>query len=217
MASTYKKICIIHTLDDSTNFLSSIGLLAPDEYIISGPEDEEVTELLEFLTKIEGSSLIIFLGHGHSSGLYCSHMDTYGVRTMINGLVGNKVFKNQDVILLSCNSAEFIKQLTTCRAVIGFGNILSSGKEVDNEAAILGKRRNLSDLDISTFNNYYVDAMKNAIELLIKNKINFKALPNWISYFINKSINSVLRQKEKQNRFEVAKLLFDFRNEILYK
>lgn len=217
MNNIYKKICIVHALDDSTEFLSSIGNLVPEEYIIAEPEDEAIKELLDYLKLLEQTSLIIFLGHGHSSGLYCSHAHIAGRRTMVNGTVGNNIFKNHDVLLLSCKSSEFIQQLTTCRSIIGFGNILSSLEEVENEERNVGKSRVLSEADISSFNHYYVDAIIKSLDLLIKNKINFKSLPKWISYFINKSINIVLREKEKDNRKDVARLLFDFRNEIIYK
>lgn len=217
MHNIYKKICIVHALDDSTAFLRDIRNLKPESYVVVGPENEDIDDLMEVLKSIEQSSLIIFLGHGHSSGLYCSDIERHGKRTMINAVVGNIVFKNHDVLLLSCNSNEFIQHLQTPRSVIGFGNILSSFFEVENEGRNAGEQRDLSSDDIDYFNSCYVEAVSKSLDLLINNKITFRALPKWIAYFINKSINFVLRNRDKDNRREVARLLFDFRNEILCK
>jgi len=217
MGNLYKKIALIHAFDDSTAFLKDFNKLAPDGYIKVGPETESIEAALKIVQGIEPSALIVFLGHGYSSGLYCPDVGAFGKRVMVNDVVGNKLFSNHDVVLLSCNSGEFIKHLNTYRAVIGFGNIISSLEEISSEAEYSGQFRNVEKDDIDYFNRSYVEAIMKSINLLINDKITFKTLPKWIAYFINKQVNYILRLKHKSNRMEVAKLFFEFRDEIIYK
>ncbi|MGQ3013461.1 MAG: hypothetical protein ACT6QS_07130 [Flavobacteriales bacterium] len=215
--NSYRNIVLIHALDDSTAFLSDFKELNPNGYIEVGPEEESISGALEQLRTVQPLSLIIFLGHGYSAGLGCLDVSTYERRTMINAEVANDIFSKHDVLLLSCKSGEFIQRLNTYNSVLGFGNILSSLAEVRVEAEYTGRFRDLSAEDIDYFNRTYVRAIMKSLKLLIDNRILFKMVPQRISYFINKEINLLLRQKNKDNRVEIATLLFEFRNEMVYK
>lgn len=218
MSSGYKNIVLIHSIDDSTAFLNCFKELAPDGYLLVEPNDESIHNVIEKVKSIQPLSLIIFLGHGHSFGLSSPKSETYKERIIINAVIGNNIFNKHDVLLLSCKSAEFIKHLNTYNSIIGFGNIISSLKEVTDEADyVTGKFRDLSADDIDYFNQSYVKAIMTSLTLLINMKITFGGLPQWISYFINKEINLVLRQRDKHNRIEIATLLFEFRNEMIHK
>ncbi len=100
--------------------------------------------------------------------------------------------------------------------MIGFGNILSSMEELSIEAEnATGIYRNLNEKDFENFNSSYINAIICSINLFLSNKINFEQIYQYIEFFINKDILSVLKNKEKDNRLEVSKLLFEFKNEMV--
>lgn len=218
MWSSYANILCIHAFDSTTEFLRGFERL-PVEYLIVEPDEQSILDILHRLDVIRGKgrSLIIFLGHGSSSLLYSPQTGAFARRTLINSTGGNTYFKNNDVLLLSCKSAEFIDKLSTYNQIIGFGNILSSIEEVSNDAEQSGVFRNLSKNDIEYFNEVYSQAIINCFGMTSINKIQFKNIPIWITYYINKEINIILRQMERQNRIELATLLFEFRNEMVYR
>ena len=45
----------------------------------------------------------------------------------------------------------------------------------------------------------------------------FKDVNKYIAFFINKCIVNVLKDKTNENRIELARLLFEFRDEIKYQ
>ena len=216
MLSKYHAIHCIHALDATTAFLGGFKNLDVT-YLAMEPDEESIEACIAHLKNIVSGSLIVFLGHGSSTGLYSPSTDFFPRRTIINDTVANKFFKGNDILLLSCKSAEFSKQLHTYNQVIGFGNILSSYHEVVGEAEHSGRFRDVDDTDIEYFNHCYATAIIHSLQLTISGRKKFEDLPRLIAYFVNKEINSVLRQKEKRNRIEVARLLFEFRNEMVYK
>ena len=101
--------------------------------------------------------------------------------------------------------------------MIGFGNILSSSKEVTLEAEMVtGIFRDLSEQDIEYFNHSYCYAVICALKKYQSGLYMSTDLPKLIEFFINQKINETLLNKETQNRVEIAKLLFEFRNEMDY-
>lgn len=117
---------------------------------------------------------------------------------------------------MSCNSNQFIQKLTTYKHIIGFGDILSSMEEVrirsEYEANIC-----ISDEDIKWFNNTYIQSIIKTLRHLLKAKIEFSEVSKYIEFYINKEINRILRDKTIINRKERAKLLFELKNEMLFK
>ncbi|QJB35927.1 hypothetical protein HF329_33305 [Chitinophaga oryzae] len=217
MGDLYSEVCCIHSLDESTNFLSSLGALFRDNYVKVDPSIESVNTALDTLRSLAPNSLIVFLGHGQSAGLYAPESIDFQKSIMINADLGNRIFTSHDVLMLSCKSGDFIRYLNTFRNIIGFGNIPSSLGEIHNEAETTGVFRNLSNEDVNHYNSIYVNAIINALKLLLVGKVTFDVIPKWISFFLNKEINSILREKDRPNRIELSKLLFEFRNEMVYK
>src|SRR5690606_7093609 len=101
---------------------------------------------------------------------------------------------------------------------IGFGNIISSKDEVKIDAENNNNIfRILKQDDIDVFNSMYCNAVIRSLLLFKNDTIMFNNIPQYIEYYINKDINKILRQKDKKNRIKVARLLFEFRNEMIYK
>lgn len=217
MLNDYKNIYCLHAIDDTTNFLTPFKELSEANYIPIEANANSVNNALEQIKAFEQVSLIIFLGHGQSGGLYSPESQDFSKQIMINSEIGNRLFENQDVILLCCRSSDYIHKLNTYRNIIGFGNILSSLGEVSIEADYSGHFRQLFQEDIDYYNSCYTKAIVNSVKLLMNNQIIFTVLVNYIEYYINKGINVILRNKNKPNRIELAKLLFEFKNEMTFK
>jgi len=211
----YKSIICLRPKDETTEFLNPIGELFGRNYHIVDDDDLSHDRVIELIKETEPTSLILFLGHGRSSALYSAETSNYKQRDFIK-IEHNNLFKDHNVFLLACRSEQFISRLKGYKNIIGFGNIISSRNEIMQEAESTGEFRDLEDSDIRLFNEMYVGAIDNAFRLVLADKIKFNQLYTYISFFINKNINSILRQASNPNKLELASLLFEFRNEMKY-
>lgn len=211
------KLYFIHALDESTSFLSVFQEEFQENFFVIEPNKESVDNSLKFLQSIPENSIVVFLGHGHSNGLNTPESNVFETYTFIDKSNVNELFKNKKVILLSCRSSGFISKITLAEEIIGFGNIISSTEEMRIEADLeTGHFRDLSKEDICYFNYSYCFAIINALNNYLKGSCSFKQLPTLIEYYINQKINETLLNKVIKNRVEIARLLFEFRNEMLY-
>lgn len=211
------KLFFLYALDDTTSFLNVFQKEFQEDFFVIEPNKESVDNSIKFLEKIPENSTVIFLGHGHSTGLYTPESNIFEKYTFIDKSNVNELLVNKKVILLSCRSSEFISKITSAEEIIGFGNILSSPEEMRIEADLVtGHFRDLSKDDIHYFNNSYCSAIINALHNYKKSSYNFKQLPTLIEFYINQKINETLLYKSTKNRVELAKLLFEFRNEMLH-
>lgn len=212
------KLYFIHALDDTTSFLNIFKEYFRKNFFTIEPNEKSVAESIEFLKQIPDDSLVIFLGHGHSSGLYTPEDNDFKKYTFIDSIKGNELFNNKNIILLSCRSSEFGTRITNANQFIGFGNIISSVEEIAIEAELeSGIYRDLDTNDIKYFNDTYCIAIINALKNLEKGLYAFNQIPKLIEFFVNQQINATLLNKELKNRVEIAKLLFEFRNEMIYR
>ncbi len=209
-------INVIYAFDETTRFMSVFIDYFYDNLFVIEASVDSIKESISFLEKIPAESLIVFLGHGHSTGLYTPESEYFERNIFIDSTLANDVFKDKLVILLTCNSNQFIKKIKNYKYIIGFGNILSSIKEVSLEAEIVtGKFRDLTKDDIEYFNNSYCQAVIGAINKFQSGLYKFTDLPKLIEFYINQRLNETLLKKEISNRIEIAKLLFEFRNEMI--
>jgi hypothetical protein len=209
---------IIHALDETTSFLEVFKAEFPQNYHVFLPTETSKKEILELLNHTPDNSLILFLGHGHSTGLYGPESLDFPQNIFIDSESGNILFKEKKVILLSCNSNQFVTRLNTQKEILGFGNILSSMEQLRNEVEN-GTRDNygtLSQEDIDYFNAIYCTAIIKAIKETIPKSVNtLKDITKKIEFLINKELNFLL--KNKQITKEFATLLFNFRNDMVLK
>lgn len=205
-------ILIVHALDETTQFLLPFKEEFSEFYWEIKADHSNIQDTLNKISQKPKNSVIVFLGHGHSTGLYAPN-DRDNI--FIDKDKGNELFINKNILLLSCNSNQFIEKLETYKHIIGFGDILSSMEEVrirsENEANIC-----ISDEDIKWFNDTYIQSIIKTLRHLLKGQIEFSEVAKYIEFYINKEINQILRDKT-MNRKERAKLLFEFKNEMLFK
>ena len=206
-------ILIVHALDETTKFLLPFKEEFPEFYWEIKADSSNIQDTLNKISQKSENSIIIFLGHGHSNGLYAPN-DRDNI--LIDKNKGNKLFINKNILLLSCNSNQFIENLNTYRHIIGFGDILSSMEEVrirsEYEANIC-----ISDEDIKWFNNTYIQSIIKTLRHLLKGQIEFSEVAKYIEFYINKEINRTLKDKTNINRKERAKLLFEFKNDMIFE
>lgn len=207
----------IHALDETTSFLSIFQEHFQSNFFIIEPNKDSVDNSIKYLQEIPKHSIVVFLGHGHSTGLYTPESDNFEKYTFVDNSNGNDLFANKKVILLSCRSSEFISRINLSNQIIGFGNILSSVEELGVEASLeTGYYRDLSADDINYFNSSYCFAIIIALKLFKSGNYLFNDIPVLIEFLVNKKINETLLNKTISNRVEIARLLFEFRNEMLF-
>lgn len=211
----YKQILILHSLDKSTAFLGAFKDEFPENYFFFNSDVELINQAKGKLADLDEPSLIIYLGHGSSSGLYIPSEENNYNDLFIDINWGNIYFENNDVLLLSCRSNELIKRIYKFSSAIGFGNIISSKYELDFHNENNEKKKKLNIEDIIFFNDIYVKLSMKIVDLIVQQKIEFFSAPKYYTYFLNKEINNILLDKKNAHRVEIAKLLFEFRNEIL--
>jgi hypothetical protein len=212
MMSKYD-LLIVHALDETTKFLLPFKNEFLEFYWEIKADHSNIQDTLNKISQKPKNSVIVFLGHGHSTGLYAPN-DRDNI--FIDKDKGNELFINKNILLLSCNSNQFIKKLNTYRHIIGFGDILSSMEEVrirsEYEANIC-----ISNEDIKWFYNTYIQSIIKTLRHLLKGQIEFTEVAKYIEFYINKEINRILRDKTIINRKERAKLLFEFKNEMFFR
>lgn len=213
----YDNILILHALDSSTNFLSVFKDEFKDIYFSFNSEQKSIDSAKSLLGDLEPKSLLIYLGHGSSSGLYEPDDSHTYEKYFLDATWGNHFFDEHDIFLLSCKSNEYIKKIYKSNSSIGFGNIISSKFELDQRNESNAVKIPLKQSDIDRFNEIYVNSAIKVIKKLVNNEIYFFDVPKYLRFMINADINQLLLDKNNTNRLHFTKLLFDFRNEFLYK
>jgi len=210
------ELYFLHAVDETTSFLSIFKENFQENFLEIAPNQDSVANSIRYLQEIPDDSIVVFLGHGHSTGLYTPEAIGFEKYIFVDKSNANDLFLNKKVILLSCRSSEFINNINTAKQIIGFGNILSSTEELRVEADLeTGHFRDISKNDIDYFNSTYCSALIDALNNYRKGGYKFKQLTTLMEFYINQKINETLLNKEIKNRVEIARLLFEFRNEML--
>ncbi len=215
--SNYNKILILHALDSTTAFLSVFKDEFEDLYFSFDSSKDSINDAKALLGDLVPKSLIIYLGHGSSSGLYDPDDSNTYEKYFLDATWGNHYFDEHDIFLLSCKSKDYVKKIYKSNFSLGFGNIISSKFELDKHNEHNDQQLSLDESDISKFNDIYINASIGVIRRLISNEINFFDIPKHLKFLINKEINNLLLDKNDKKRIQMSKLLFDFRNELLLK
>lgn len=215
--NSYNSIIILHATDKSTLFLNKFKEEFNSYYYSFTSDKSSISDVKILLDNLKPKSLIIYLGHGSSSGLY-EPDDTHGYeKYFLDATCGNHYFEGHDLFLLTCKSNEYLRKVYTSNYSVGFGNIISSITELEFDNKYNDIKKLLSVDEISVFNEIYVDISIGIIKSLINDKIYFQDIPKYFRFYINKKINEVLLNKKDKNRIEFARLLFEFRNQIELK
>ncbi|WP_029289049.1 hypothetical protein [Pedobacter sp. R20-19] len=216
MNDNYSHIICIHPDDTSTSFLSVIGAEIDKHYSTIPANQASHAALIDTIAGYQGTALIIFLGHGSHGSLFGSCDSPSGGKAIFLTLDSTrKLFNGHDVLLVSCNSADFLNKQNSFKNAIGFGNIISSKDEANSEAEfITGVYRDIDTPDIDIFNECFAASVAQAIKLLVNGTILFPELYTYLLYFLNQKINKILLDKSIEKRISIAELLFETRAEM---
>lgn len=215
--NNYNGILILHAVDNSTMFLNSFEKEFSDYYLSFDSTKESILNAKNLLGDLNPKSLIIYLGHGGSSGLYEPDENHLYEKFFLDVTWGNHFFEEHDILLLSCRSNDYISKVYTPNFSLGFGNIISSVEELKIHNEKNHVKKELSKDEINLFNQIYIETSIRAVKSLINSKISFDNIYKYYNFLINQEINKILLDKDNENRVELSRMLFEFRNEIILK
>lgn len=215
--NNYNGILILHAVDNSTMFLNGFKKEFSDYYFSFDSTKESILDAKNLLGDLNPKSLIIYLGHGSSSGLYEPDENHLYEKFFLDVTWGNHFFEEHDILLLSCRSNDYISKVYTPNFSLGFGNIISSVEELKIHNEKNHVKKELSKDEINLFNQIYIETSIRAVKNLINSKISFDNISKYFNFLINQEINKILLDKDNENRVELSRMLFEFRNEIILK
>ncbi|MDR7208361.1 hypothetical protein [Flavobacterium piscis] len=213
----YKGILVLHAVDNSTLFLNGFEKEFSDYYFSFDSTQDSILKAKTLLGDLNPKSLIIYLGHGSSSGLYEPDESHLYEKKFLDVTWGNHYFEDHDILILSCKSNDYTNKVYTSNFSLGFGNIISSEEELKiyNEKNDIKKK--LSVNEINLFNEIYIKISIKIVKSLINSLISFDNISKYFNFLINQEINKILLDKKNDNRVELSRMLFEFRNEIVLK
>lgn len=207
---------ILHSLDDSTKFLNIFQEKFPENYLAFDTDAGSILHAKEVLGDLEDNSLIVYLGHGSSNGLYIPNSENNYKDLFLDVKWGNHYFQGHDILLICCNSAELISRIHTYNSGIGFGNIISSDFELEHHNANNKIKKILTKEEIDMFNETYVNISISILAMIENQVLNLAHIFKYYRYFLNKEINKILLNDKITNRVELACLLFELRDQMVY-
>lgn len=166
----------------------------------------KLDEVFSDIQKSSPSRSIIYLGHGTGEELNDKVDSTISIGD------ARRIFKGRKILLLSCNSSDFINSLNNQFEVgIGFGNIPTSKAELTPGDY---KKYNYDDFKcISLFRESLVVLFANALIEAQQMNYTFRELYDSIKLRVNKAICRCSLSKDKNERL-LGELLFDLRIEM---
>lgn len=208
-------IQIIISIDPSTQFLFEIitklkyyGIKC--NVIEIQPNNESYSKTFEIVSSLDRNSCVLFLGHGQSNQLYGGeHLDTFPKKAFIK-LNEMSIFKDQQLFLLACDSAELIKSSfrnSKMSKSIGFGGLPTSKEEVEKDKKLYSE--GVSEQTIEDFKNEIVYAVSNAMSSHYQD---FNRLSDYLTLLLDQRINNAVLVKKDRN---LAGLLYKMRYEMV--
>ena len=211
-----KGLYIIIPIDLSTHFLFDIvSELNPVTIKLIKVEanDNSYSDTLNSISEIPDDSNIIFLGHGTSDKLYGGESESFEKKELVS-IRTMRIFKNQNVFLLACNSALLLKssyRLSNIKKAIGFGSLPTSKEEIDNDKRL--SKTGIGDEIIELYKQEIVRITSQGINYFARNKnLDFIDLKNYLDFLLLKRINSTVL---KDNNPLLADLLYKMKKEMV--
>ncbi len=217
-----KKINIIHPKDDTTDFLEEIYLYLKENTsaeinVIRLTTKEDHSSFFEFIHEIDNNELILFLGHGTSSGLSGARTNFYQSDAFITERQLS-VFKNKNLILLSCRSNQYLNTyFKDCglKSSIGFPNLITDFQEIE-EHDDPKRVEDITKEDIELFKNSIVNIVKYSLEDFILNNLTVFQLFNRIKLRTNKRIIKFYIEISNQGKLPLGKMLNDMVDGLIF-
>lgn len=212
------KTIVIFPHDPSISFLSPIidkiaEIFVNAEIVVPSHDKFDITI-------DDDHEIVFFFGHGGYSGLSGS-INEQGEKAILSVDNASRLFSDTSLILLSCNSVDFMKNVkrnVSLNSFMGFGDMPTDWKhvralqEIDSEYLI-----GFNEECLFFYKNAIVKSFLNGLSLL-RGAFFSRVLFLGIKQSINQSINNAIccQDWSKDIKLQVIDLLVDFKNEIRY-
>jgi len=174
----------------------------------------------------DDTDLVIFLGHGTSSGLF-SGVNEKGEKKLLCDIPKGAFFLSDcAVVLFSCNSDEYLGKLqkelqknsSQITNYIVFGDMPTDWVHITHNQGEFPHFWNMcTDDQLDYYRSALVDAVISGFEKAIKTN-SFYGFYKGVSYTVNVKINDIVRQRKwtKEQKLQLIERLVEFRKEIEY-
>lgn len=218
----YSSVLLLFPEDNSTDFLFPMyEKIASFEFVkaVRVPYSENVSnDVHKYIEELNEDCLCVFIGHGRGNCLYGGIGKNGDKQILITELEASDVFCHKNILLIACNSTEFI--IGCCNEVsqaIGFGSIPTDWEEVLATRNVdVDAYPGISEKDIDIFKVIFIEIMMDSLMLSFDRRYNLSRLYSNISLFINKKISSLLIDKQVDNYRKIADLLYQLKSELTY-
>lgn len=214
---TFKTV-IIFPEDDSVEFLRPIV-----DYSLSVFQDITlfVPANNRYLEIDDDVELVIFLGHGTSSTLFGSLLDNGEKSIFLDVVNASRLFADLSVMLLSCKSMDFIKNIkrnVQLTSFLGFGDMPTDWKHIEyiresNSEFLDG----FEETHLEFYKGVLVNAFINGIRLFHINNT-FRAMYLGMHQVINAALSEVIIEKNwpKFIKTYLIELFLELKADIKY-
>lgn len=217
-----RRIIIIHPKDETTDFLEEISSyliknVNVEISILRLSTKEDHLSFFETVHTFDENELILFLGHGTSTGLSGCSTNQYEQTEFITEKQ-LKVFENRNLILLSCRSNQYLNSyFKDCKlkSAIGFPNLITDFEEVihhDDPTRLEG----ITLDDIEEFKIILVEIVKYTLEDYCKSELSIFQIFNRLKIRINKKIILLYQKNITNDKTAVGKMLQDVVSDLSY-
>ncbi len=211
-------IYIVYPDDPSTAFLkpivTSLQASGVELHVIKvEASDDSYKSAFEEVNNISKSAFTMFMGHGTDDELLGGESSNFKRKPFIKkNEMG--IFKQKDVLFLSCNSEGLIKN---ARRIAGFSSSLSFGalptsyQEVENNRKL--NKLGLTNDSIDEFKEILVNSVLEAVQYSLGKDCSLETVYNYLRLLINRKISSLVLE---DNNTSLANLLFQVKQEMTY-
>jgi len=213
---------IIHPKDETTDFLEHIYADLEDTdstkiNLLRIKNREEHTKIFTIVPEIPVGNLIVFLGHGTSTGLSGAVTSDYDYKVFISDQQ-LKIFKNKEILFLTCRSNQYLRKFykeSGLKSAIGFPNMITDRDEVDfhDEPERITE---ITQNDIDKYKQILTCVIKNSLNDYIKYELNTKVLHSRIKMRLNKELIKHYKSLGKnKGKTTVGQMLTDLINGLI--
>lgn len=217
-----KIIHIIHPKDVTTDFLGEITSYIKEKTgvkinLLRLATKEDHLSFFEIVHKFEENELILFLGHGTSTGLSGASTNDYEQIEFITEKQ-LKIFETKNIILLSCRSNQYLKKYfkeCNLKSAIGFPNLITDSEEIEHH----DDPERLDDVskdDIELFKKAIVEIIKFSLEDYISKNLSTNQLFSRFKLRISKRIINLYNKNPNKGKLPLGKMLNDMVDGLVF-
>ncbi len=216
----YSNILVIYPVDSTIAFLQpivdTITILLPQSVIVR-PESGD-----SFNSITDSTDLVIFLGHGTRRELFGGSNEKGEKSKLLDTQNGALQFDGCSVVLFSCNSVDYIKNVkanpVSIENFFTFGDMPTDKKHVEhNQENFENYWLDCNDEQLEFYKTSLVESVSNGFRKAVMTN-SFHGFNKGINYIANLKINEIILNKvwSKNQKTQVIERLIEFKKDIRY-